>query len=227
MAAPLRCTSASALRVGAALPLLLLLLLAVCQAQGAGAEAVAVQPSQHEAVSSAARGPSFDLLGSVNVKLISPQGARVTLLLGGGRQLSTFVRLDGTFTLRGVPPGVHVLEVFHLGFLFPQIRTEILADAPLGEHVKASYVGGDNRLLQYPLMVQPLGKVSYFEPRQGLSWRSFLFQPQIIMMLIMISGLFILPKMQLDPESLKEMQAMQRSISNPAQSAQGGKSRRD
>lgn len=206
-----------------------LLCLLVFHAWGGEADAVAVQKTEQDEVSSFSSGPSFTVLGSVNVKLISPQGARVTLLLSGGKQLSTFVRLDGTFTLHNVPPGIHVLEVFHLGFLFPQIRTEILADAPLGEHVKASYVAGDNRILPYPLMVQPLGKVSYFEPRQGFSWRSFLFQPQIIMMLIMISGLFILPKMQLDPESIKEMQAMQRAMNNPQQALQSGqgKSRRD
>ena len=80
-------------------------------------------------------------------------------------------------------------------------------DEMLGQHVKASYVGGDSRILPYPLIVQPMGKVSYFEPRQGFSWRSFLFQPQILMMLFMLGGLFILPKMAIDPEQLKEMQS--------------------
>uniref|UniRef100_A0A7S1SU71 ER membrane protein complex subunit 7 beta-sandwich domain-containing protein n=1 Tax=Tetraselmis chuii TaxID=63592 RepID=A0A7S1SU71_9CHLO len=221
-------STAGTLRCGVILLCLVACHAAVSDREGGGQVAASAQPvTGVETGSDGGSGSGlFTILGSVNVKLVSPQGTRVSLLLSGGAgTLNTFVRLDGTFTLRDAPPGVHVLEVFHLGFLFPQIRVEVSPGGALFEQqVKASYVAGDDRVLPYPLMVQPMGKVSYFEPRQGFSWRSFLFQPQIIMMLIMVSGLFILPKMALDPEQLKEMQAMQQ----PASRTQAqGKSRKD
>lgn len=106
-------------------------------------------------------------------------------------------------------------------------RLEVV-DEMLDQHVKASYVGGDARLLSYPLMIQPMGKVNYFEPRQKFSLRSFIFQPQIMMMLVMIGGMFILPKMAIDPEQLKEMQKeMSAAQQQPARSTQQVRSRRD
>mmetsp|Transcript_23576 Transcript_23576/g.56373 ORF Transcript_23576/g.56373 Transcript_23576/m.56373 type:complete len:221 (-) Transcript_23576:478-1140(-) len=152
---------------------------------------------------------------------LNSQDVNLVLRLSDKTVLKGFVRLDGSFSFRHVPKGLHLLEVHHPGFLFPQVRLEV-SDSVLEQHVRASYVGGDNRLLPYPLIVKPMVKVSYFEPRQGFSWRSFLFQPQIIMMLVMIGGLFILPKMALDPEQLKEMQAMTQGAGSSAQpSAQG------
>eukprot|EP00192_Tetraselmis_astigmatica_P018876 CAMPEP_0117677768 /NCGR_PEP_ID=MMETSP0804-20121206/16919_1 /TAXON_ID=1074897 /ORGANISM="Tetraselmis astigmatica, Strain CCMP880" /LENGTH=232 /DNA_ID=CAMNT_0005487069 /DNA_START=12 /DNA_END=710 /DNA_ORIENTATION=- len=170
----------------------------------------------------------FTVVGKINPGgELTTQDTRVLLTLSGGKQVTEFVRLDGSFTLRNVPVGIHVLEAFHLGFLFPQIRIEVV-DEMLGQHVRASYVGGDNRILPYPLLVQPMGKVSYFEPRQGFSWRSFLFQPQILMMLFMIGGLFILPKMAIDPEQMKEVQAsMAQPQQQPSPSRQQPRARRD
>jgi hypothetical protein len=145
------------------------------------------------------------LLGKINVGGgLSTHGLRLLLLLGNGEQLTEFVRLDGTFTFRDVQEGLHVLEVFHVGFMFPQIRLEI-SGAELDQNVRASYIGLGNQMLPYPLVIQPMGKVNYFEPRQKFSLRSFIFQPQIMMMLFMIGGLVLLPKMAIDPEQMQEL----------------------
>lgn len=67
--------------------------------------------------------PTFTVIGKVNlVGEVSAQRLRILLSLSGGEVIPGFVRLDGTFTIRGIPVGLHVLEVFHQGFLFPQIR---------------------------------------------------------------------------------------------------------
>ena len=169
--------------------------------------------------------PRQVVLGKINaVGELSTHGVRLLLTLGSGEQLTEFVRLDGTFTFRDVPVGLHIMEVFHVGFLFPQIRLEI-SDAELDEHVRASYVGSANQLLPYPLMIQPMGKVSYFEPRQKFSLRSFIFQPQIMMMIFMIGGLVLLPKMAIDPEQMQEFKKEMQGGGAPSQNQQAPPSR--
>ena len=96
--------------------------------QGEGGELGATQiqkpAPQQRSLEGGGEGPSvFTVVGKITPGgELTTQDTRVLLTLSGGEQITEFVRLDGSFTLRNVPVGVHVLEVFHLGFLFPQIR---------------------------------------------------------------------------------------------------------
>lgn len=45
--------------------------------------------------------------------------------LDGGREIVSFCRKDGTFTVYGLPPGVHMLDVVALGWHFPQVKLDV------------------------------------------------------------------------------------------------------
>jgi len=53
---------------------------------------------------------------------LNSQDVNLVLRLSDKTVLKGFVRLDGSFSFRHVPKGLHLLEVHHPGFLFPQVR---------------------------------------------------------------------------------------------------------
>lgn len=63
--------------------------------------------------------------------------------------------------------------------------------------------------LPYPLRLNPTGPYKYFIPREQWRVTDVLFSPMVLMMVLPLVLILILPKMMSDPETRKEMEAMQ------------------
>ena len=74
-----------------------------------------VAPSLSAAQTSAARSDAATITGRVLDKATGDPMANARIVLGG-TSLSTSTERDGTFTLRAVPPGTHVLVASYTGF---------------------------------------------------------------------------------------------------------------
>lgn len=95
--------------------------------------------------------------------------------LNGGRQLTTFVKRDGSFVLHGVPAGTHLLSIDSPTFMFPQLRVDI---GPQRNGIPTVTLADDDAIkLQEPLVIRPAALASYFEERKAFNVVGFLKSP--------------------------------------------------
>ncbi|KAI9034384.1 hypothetical protein DFJ74DRAFT_649357 [Hyaloraphidium curvatum] len=138
------------------------------------------------------------------------KGATVTLDFG---KHVGFPRSDGSFSIPDVPPGLYILEVTSVLYIYDRLWIEVDADG-----VRAStYVPGTEYernaayAVPYPLELAPRAPYSYFTPREGFNFFAILQNPMILMMGFMLVGVYLLPKLAegIDPEELKRVQEEQ------------------
>lgn len=97
------------------------------------------------------------------------------LHLSSGRQLTTFVKRDGTFVLHGVPAGTHLLSIDSPTYMFPQLRVDI---DPQRNGLPTVMLADDNAVkLQEPLVIRPAALASFFEERKAFNVVGFLKSP--------------------------------------------------
>ena len=85
---------------------------------------------------------------------------KITVVLNGGQKIATRPRADGTFRILDVPPGIHFLDTFALGYTFPPITLKLLTNGKL----QAEYAEDPDELpATDPLRLRPVSTAEYFE----------------------------------------------------------------
>eukprot|EP01024_Parvocaulis_polyphysoides_P058671 TRINITY_DN6319_c1_g2_i4.p2 TRINITY_DN6319_c1_g2~~TRINITY_DN6319_c1_g2_i4.p2 ORF type:complete len:202 (-),score=25.72 TRINITY_DN6319_c1_g2_i4:100-705(-) len=181
---------------------------------------------------------SHELWGTVSLPDYAYESAdvRVVLSLNGGGLQEPYLRSARRFLLTGVPPGTHLLDVFAMGWGFPQLRVQVSERGS----VKVSLSTDWNKVLLYVtssfdegiptgMRIKPILEMKYFQEKPPFNIRGFLFSPTGIFILIAAVGVFVLPRMKVDPEEYKKMQEELQSWQNQGQGQQqiqGGAQRR-
>lgn len=130
---------------------------------------------------------------------------KITVVLNGGQKIATRPRADGTFRILDVPPGIHFLDTFALGYTFPPITLKLLTNGKL----QAEYAEDPDELpATNPLRLRPVSTAEYFEARAAASPMAMLKNPMVLMVLMTVLMAWGMPKMieNMDPEELKMMQ---------------------
>ena len=130
---------------------------------------------------------------------------KITVVLNGGQKIATRPRADGTFGILDVPPGIHFLDTFALGYTFPPITLKLLTNGKL----QAEYAEDPDELpATDPLRLRPVSTAEYFEARAAASPMAMLKNPMVLMVLMTVLMAWGMPKMieNMDPEELKMMQ---------------------
>ncbi|CAD7701178.1 unnamed protein product [Ostreobium quekettii] len=149
---------------------------------------------------------STSLYGRVQVP--GPQGGsryrdfRIVVHLDGGRRLTTFCHKDGSFAVQGLPAGLHTLDVYALGWFFPQVKVDVSVRSGTG-NIRAEYADRRSKLA-VPLVL-PGNPVSYYDQRKPFNAWSLVKSPYGIMIGVMLVGIFIFPMLKVDPEDYKQM----------------------
>lgn len=131
---------------------------------------------------------------------------KITLVINGGQKISTRPKPDGSFALLDVPPGMHLLDTFALGYTFPPLRLGISA---ADGTISAEYAEDSaEKLSTSPLVLRPISTAEYYEPRAKMSLGSLMKNPMFLLVSATVFLAWLTPKMMenMDPEALKEMQ---------------------
>jgi hypothetical protein len=89
-----------------------------------------------------------------------------TVSLNRGSEYQELVRVDGTFELADVQPGLYTLTVTSNAFQFPLYKVEVKAN---GAVRALEDTGGSKKVIAHPLLLRPIGQPAYFEPRKQIS----------------------------------------------------------
>ncbi|RLN46885.1 hypothetical protein BBJ29_002905 [Phytophthora kernoviae] len=140
-------------------------------------------------------------LGSVTEK-VEP----LKVQLNGGEQ-TAFVRSDGSFLFRDVAPGRYVVDIPSQEFLFSQYKLDVGADG-LIRALEYKYPGAPKARADYPLDVEAVKQLNYFEQREKFNLLGLIMNPSFLTIIVPIGLLYLLPKLQegMDPEEMKKAQ---------------------
>ncbi len=128
--------------------------------------------------------------------------------VNGGEHIG-LLKEDGTFVVDGLPSGSFVIEVIHPHLQYETARVDITSKGKLRAR-KVNYLQpAQVTHLPYPLRLNPTGPYKYFIPREQWRIQDVLFSPMVLMMVLPLVLILILPKMMQDPDTRKEMEAMQ------------------
>lgn len=147
---------------------------------------------------------------------LMPSMVEISLTINGEEHKKTFPRADGAFKFSDVPPGTHLLEVVAMGYYFPSIRVDV--SARLNGKIHAAFAEDRRKVLPPGLLISPIKQVNYFEKRQDFNLWKFLTNPMMMMFIFTLVCVIFLSN--IDPETLKEMQAQaQQAQQEPAPAA--------
>jgi len=155
------------------------------------------------------------LWNRIEGKLIAPMEKKTNewlvstqIMVNGGEHIG-LLKEDGSFVVEGLPAGSHVIEVIHPHFQYETARVDITSKGKLRAR-KVNYIQPALVThMPYPLRLNPTGPYKYFIPREQWRIQDVLFSPMVLMMVLPLVLILILPKMMSDPETRKEMEAMQ------------------
>lgn len=144
----------------------------------------------------------------------SPFNCTTPVMINHG-EFKTYSRIDGSFTFRNIPPGVHLLDVQSVTHHFGQVKIQLLEDSmDSPKCVLYAYPGATKKPVDHPISMTAYATFEYFEKRPGFSIFVILKNPMFLMMAVSVGLMVMMPKMMegLDPEEkarLKEQMAMQ------------------
>lgn len=161
---------------------------------------------------------TFPVVGKVKVdpKQLKVAGVAgkltsATITLNQG-EYETILRQDNSFIFHNIPGGTYTVDVSHPVWVFGQVKIELNAEK--NGRVRAimyKFPGADRDIIDYPLVLSPLGNTNYFKPRPAFSIMSLFANPMILMMGVMGLMAFCMPKM-LDNMSEEDKVAMQEQM---------------
>ena len=144
-----------------------------------------------------------------------PPAMQVLLNDGSASDLTTMTRVDGSFSLDNVPPGIYTLQIMSTKFHFGKYKVEVTPNRIRA--VLYPYVGSDRVPAKHPLRIEPQGMRGYFEARPVVGIGYFLKNPMMLMMLFSVGMMYLMPKMMpTDPEELKKIQEEQAEMMKKA-----------
>ncbi len=95
--------------------------------------------------------------------------------LNNGRELTTYVKRDGSFVVHGIPAGTHMLSIDSPTYMFPTLRVDISAQR---SGLPSVSLADDNTVkLPDPLVIRPAALASYFDQRRPFNAVAFLKSP--------------------------------------------------
>ncbi|TDH66659.1 uncharacterized protein CCR75_006091 [Bremia lactucae] len=151
---------------------------------------------------------AFEISGTVYLQeSVSKKIGPLKVQLNGGEH-TTFVRADGLFVFRDLAPGRYVVDIPSTHFLFSQYKVDIGVDG-LTRALEYKYMGAPKMHASYPLVVEPVKQLDYFEQREKFNLLSLIMNPSFLTIIVPIGLLYILPKLSegMDPEEMKKAQA--------------------
>jgi hypothetical protein len=137
-----------------------------------------------------------------------PAEKNIKLKLNGD-DYTTISRSDGSFIFYNVPDGIYSLDILSIYHIFPTLKLKISSNetyvsAQVHEY---KYPGAKVLKTAYPLVINSIIPVSYFQQTPPFSIIGMLFKnPMILIMLVTVGVMVYFPKM-LDAEQMKEFQA--------------------
>jgi len=103
---------------------------------------------------------------------------------------------------------MHTLEVNAPGWYFETLKLDVHYKGTILK-VRPTMNGesGGNKVVRYPLQLEPMTKLRYFEEREKFDPTSYLKNPMVMMGLMAAFMAFVMPKMveNIDPEDRKKL----------------------
>lgn len=148
---------------------------------------------------------------SPNTNDFLPFNVTTKITLNHGNDYVTYTRSDGSFTIRNVHPGVHVIDVHSVTHHFSQIKCQYKVDTLDGTSsvscLEYAYPGAAKQVTGTPLNIFAGATYDYFEVRQGFSIFGILRNPMFLMMGFSAFMMFMMPKLMegMDEEDKQRM----------------------
>ncbi|KAJ0407123.1 hypothetical protein ATCC90586_005687 [Pythium insidiosum] len=125
----------------------------------------------------AATSEAYEIKGTVFIgEAEKVQPYRV--LLNGGEQV-TYARADGQFVFRDVEPGRYVIDIPSTEHLFSQYKIDIAEDGVI-RAIEYQYPGAPKARAEYPLAVEPVAELEYFEEREKFNILQLIMSPSFL-----------------------------------------------
>jgi hypothetical protein len=150
---------------------------------------------------------SEEVHGSIDIAMYRKYEASgdIKILLNGGIY-STFVRQDGRFVLFGVEKGTYFMEIVDPNFYYKPLVIEVTdRGVDVYDGVPGQVRG---KKTDHPISLKPDRPIAWFDKREPFSVMKLLYNPMVLMTGVTLLIVFLAPKMQLDPEQMKEMREM-------------------
>ncbi|KAG2442224.1 hypothetical protein HYH02_009708 [Chlamydomonas schloesseri] len=122
-----------------------------------------------------------------------------------GEEMRTYVNGEGAFAFHDVPSGVHLLQPFNLHLVYPEVRLEVNRKGVVS---RAALSHNRNMVLNIPLSLRPAMEAAYYEKRKPFDAWSFIKSPYGLMIAFSLFAIVVFPRLKMDPEEYKEMQAV-------------------
>jgi ER membrane protein complex subunit 7 len=184
--------------------------------------------------------PTISIEGRLQYPNKLPYNNITTSIIVNHGEYNTYSRLDGTFTIYNITPGVHIIDIYNPIHHFSQIKclykptTDDKDDddnsiqtttikKPELSCLEYYYPGASKRTIDMDasniLTITALASYEYFEVKRGFNLLSMLQNPMILMMIFTGGIMYLLPKMMenMDPEERAMMQKQMSQQQNPQQ----------
>lgn len=130
------------------------------------------------------------------------QPDQVKIVLSG--QQITYLDQTNTFTFHNVPDGVYLLEIQDQIYSYKPVFAKVSGEVV---NFKDSMSYSTEKII-HPLRVYGEKKIAFFEERETFSIFSLLYNPMILIFVLMSLLAFCMPKNNMSPEQMKEMQEL-------------------
>jgi len=136
---------------------------------------------------------AYEISGTVYPGSVAEKVEPLLVQLNGGEQ-TAFVRADGSFVFRDVAPGRYVVDLPSQRYLFSQYKLDVAADG-LVRALEYKYPGAPKARASYPLVLEPVKELDYFEQREKFNLLGLIMNPSFLTIIVPIGLLYILPKL--------------------------------
>ena len=161
---------------------------------------------------------SHPVEGTVRLRGAGASLPTTEVVLNGG-EYRTYTRPDGGFVFHDVEPGVYLLDVLSVDYIFSQVKLNLPKAG--GEAIRCleyRYPGAAKQPMAYPLELAAHVKQQYFEVRETPGLHTLFRNPMMLMLLFTGAVVVLMPKMMdnMDPEEMKKMQEQMGAAQDPA-----------
>lgn len=169
--------------------------------------------------------------------LVNPQHVQavgnIKISLNGG-EYTTYSRADGSFNFHNIPSGIYYLDVYAINLHYPSAKIKVVTggnseggsddvlEAPAGSSrtpdgtgyisvVEFKYPGAARLPATYPIVLQAIAPLAYFQPVQKLNILGMILANPMMMIMLIVGGGMVLLLQNIDPETMKEIQEQQKA----------------
>ena len=160
----------------------------------------------------------YPVEGKLRMRGSATLPATTEVVLNGG-EYRTYTRPDGSFVFHDVKPGVYLLDVLSIEYIFSQVKLNLPTAVESGIRcLEYRYPGAAKQPIPYPLELVPHVKQAYFEVRETPGLHTLFRNPMMLMLLFTGAVVVLMPKMMdnMDPEEMKKMQEQMGAAQDPA-----------